>query len=178
MSDMFIGEIQMFAGNFAPRPWAFCDGQLLDIASHTALFSILGTVYGGDGRTTFRLPWLQGRVPMHAGSGTGPGLTHRPLGQGSGTELAYLSLLQIPNHNHTPTVGLANGAAVNGISNGQALSNGPAVNIYDSADDVTNKGLGGVSTTFTGSGIGHENMMPVLAVNFIILMQGIYPSRN
>ena len=101
MSDPFIAEIIMFGGNFAPRGWAFCDGQLLSISSNSALFSILGTTYGGDGRTTFGLPDLRGRVAMHPGSG--PGLTQRRLGEKSGMETVTLTTNQIPSHNHTAT---------------------------------------------------------------------------
>ncbi len=101
MSSPFIGEILMFGGNFAPRSWAFCDGQLLSIAQNTALFSILGTTYGGDGRVTFGLPELRGRVAMHPGSG--PGLTTRGLGEKGGTETVTLNTTQIPAHNHTAT---------------------------------------------------------------------------
>ena len=108
----FIGEIVGFAGNYAPRGWALCDGQLLAINSNTALFSILGTTYGGDGRTTFALPDLRGRIPIHAGQG--PGLTNRRLGQRFGTELNYMSILQMPNHNHQATLSIT--TAVGGIT--------------------------------------------------------------
>ena len=99
MSEPFIAEIRIFAGNFAPRNWAFCDGQLLPIAQNTALFSLIGTTYGGDGRTTTALPNLKGRVPMHPGRG--PGLTERRLGQRGGTETITLAQSQMPNHTHT-----------------------------------------------------------------------------
>jgi microcystin-dependent protein len=98
MSEPFIAEIRIFAGNFAPRGWAFCDGQLLPISQNTALFSLIGTTYGGDGRTTTALPNLQGRAPMHPGRG--PGLTERRLGQKGGVETVTLSEAQMPNHNH------------------------------------------------------------------------------
>ena len=98
MSDPFIGEISLFASNFAPRGWALCDGQLLPISTNTALFALLGTTYGGDGRTTFGLPDLRGRLPVHAG--TGPGLTQRRLGERSGVEQVTLSTTELPSHGH------------------------------------------------------------------------------
>ncbi|NOT56941.1 MAG: phage tail protein, partial [Deltaproteobacteria bacterium] len=100
MSDPFIGEIIMFGGNFAPRGWAFCNGQLLSIAQNTALFSILGTTYGGDGRTTFALPDLRGRVPVHAGNSQGPGLPPVQLGEMAGSPSVTLTVSQMPMHNH------------------------------------------------------------------------------
>lgn len=99
MSDPFVGEIRMFAGNFAPRQWAFCNGQLMAISQNDALFSLLGTIYGGDGRSSFGIPDMRGRIPMHWG--TGPGLTPRPIGQKMGVESVALTANQIPSHSHT-----------------------------------------------------------------------------
>jgi microcystin-dependent protein len=98
MSEPFVGEIRMFAGNFAPRGWSFCNGQLMAISQNSALFSLIGTIYGGDGRTTFALPDLRGRVPLHAGEA--PGLSHYALGQRGGAEQVALSVEHLPNHNH------------------------------------------------------------------------------
>jgi len=117
MSEPFIAEIGIFAGNFAPRGWAFCNGQILPISQNTALFSLVGTTYGGDGRTTFALPNLQGRAPMHPG--TGPGLTTRRLGQSGGVETVTLSEAQMPSHTHTMQA-----------STGMALDDDPASDNY------------------------------------------------
>ena len=134
-----IGEVTTFAGNYAPRDWAFCDGQLLSISSYTALFAIIGTTYGGDGRTTFALPDLRSRATMHAGQG--PGLTRYQLGERSGVERAPLSIAQMPSHQHT----------------------------LPPSSDLT--GL-------TGGGGEHENVQPSLALNYIVALTGVYPSRN
>ena len=169
MSDPFIGEIIMFGGNFAPRSWAFCDGQLLAISSYSALFSILGTTYGGDGRTTFALPELRGRVAMHPGSG--PGLSTRRLGEKSGAENVTLNTTQIPSHNHS--LGVKDDDADQGSPVNNALAN---ANIYSGAapDAVMNSG----AVHNTGGGQQHTNIQPFLCVNYIIALQGTYPSRN
>jgi microcystin-dependent protein len=129
-AEPFIGEISMFGGNFAPRDWAMCDGQILPISQHQALFSLLGTMYGGDGRTTFALPDLRGRAPIHQGSG--PGLTPRRIGHRGGTE---------------------------SVSSGRP-------------------GAGQIGTDNTGKGVTTDNMMPYLAINYIISLRGIFPSRS
>jgi microcystin-dependent protein len=167
MATPFIGQIHMFAFDFPPRNWAFCNGQLLPIAQNQALFSLLGTTYGGNGQTTFALPNLQGRTPLHFG--TGPGLSPRTLGQPGGAEAVTLLTTQIPVHNHTvaastaaPTVGTPAGnywAQGNYSSTGNASMN-PA--------DVSN----------VGQGQAHENRSPYLVVNFSIALQGIFPPRN
>ena len=192
MAEPFIGEIKMFGGNFAPRGWAFCNGQLLAISSNTALFSILGTIYGGDGRTSFGLPDLRGRVAMHAGNG--PGLTPRPLGQKSGQEQVTLNTLQIPSHNHqgmsNATISLANGvgnatAAVgSSLATASAGSDGSAATgpkIYSDAGVGANKmnvGSMGGTTGNAGGNQSHNNMQPYQTVNYIIALQGVYPSRS
>ncbi len=171
----------MFGGNFAPRGWAFCDGQLLAINSNQALFSILGTTYGGDGRTTFALPDLRGRVAMH--QGTGPGLAPRSLGQRSGTETNTLNVTNLPSHNH----GLASGTVSIPVSgedanqdeaNGQYLANGT---FYHNSPDGTYGGgpinLSG-NTANQGGSQAVNNMQPYLALNYIIALVGIFPSRN
>ena len=183
MSEPFIAQIVMFGGNFAPRSWAFCDGQLLPIAQNTALFSLLGTTYGGDGRTTFGLPDLRGRFPMHPGSG--PGLSPRQLGQKSGTETTTLTVNQIPPHTHTGTgtVKVSGDAANTSDPTGntlalaeaysdQAFPVSPAVPLKLRADSVE------VTNANTGGGQSHSNMPPFQCVNFIIALQGIFPSRN
>ena len=173
MSEPFIAEIRIFAGNFSPRGWAFCDGQLLPISQNTALFSLIGTTYGGDGRSTTALPNLQGRAPMHPGRG--PGLTARRLGQRGGVENVTLSEAQMPNHTHT----------VQG-QNAIANSNDPAGtvwsrpfgggNLYHPANSLRPMADQGVSTA--GGSQAHNNMQPYLAMTFIIALQGLYPSRS
>ena len=168
----FIGEIRMFAGNFAPRSWAFCEGQLLPISQNTALFSILGTIYGGDGRTTFALPDLRGRGPIS--QGTGPGLPTYHEGQRGGTLTQTLTLAQMPAHTHATAVQVNTGAA--GESNPQNQFLGSA-NVY--AESATaGAALGGVSERNVGNNQAFDNMQPYLAVNYIIALYGTYPSRS
>lgn len=169
--DGFIGEIRMFAGNFAPRNWAFCDGQLLSISSNTALFSILGTTYGGDGRTTFALPDLRGRFAMHAGSG--PGLTPRPQGQVSGSESHILTVNNIPSHSHVVAIPTAEEGDTD-LPNGNNLS-GNGINGFKSSSDNT---LGTFNTGNTGGNASVNHMPPYTTVRYIICLQGIYPSRS
>jgi len=166
----FIGEIRLFAGNFAPRTWAFCEGQLLSIAQNTALFSILGTIYGGDGRTTFALPDLRGRGPIS--SGTGPGLPTYRQGSRSGTVENFLNILQIPAHNHVVQVGVSAEAAEEAVAGHLA-----AAAIYNE-DATTGSILQGVSMGLTGNGQPINNQQPYLGVYYIIALQGTFPSRN
>ena len=181
MSEPFIGQIIMFGGNFAPRGWALCDGQLLPISQNTALFSILGTTYGGDGRTTFGLPELRGRVPLHPGSG--PGLSPRTLGQKSGTETVQLSTNQIPAHNHTATAHCVAGPGDSNVAAGNVWSKDLGVQsaTYHSTDMVpadAQMKAGAVTVNNSGGSQAHNNVQPFLAVNFIIALVGIFPSRN
>ena len=172
MSDPFIGEIRMFAGNFAPRGWAFCDGQLLAVSQNDALFSLLGTIYGGDGRTTFGLPDLRGRIPVHAG--TGPGLSLRRLGEKSGTETVTVTTAQLPAHTHplqgtgqfadTPNPAML--APAKSTTADVYINEAPSVNLSSSA------------VTSTGGSQSHTNLMPFLCISFIIALVGIYPSRS
>lgn len=168
--EPLLGMIVMFAGNFAPRGWAFCDGQLLPIAQYTALFSILGTTYGGDGRTTFALPDLRGRVPMHAGNG--PGLTPRVLGQRLGTEHVTLTAANVPPHTHPLN---ATGSAPNDdVPEGRTLA---AAEIYTSS--APNAALNPLSVgPSSGGGQPVETVPPVQVVNHIIALEGIFPSRG
>ena len=174
MAEPFIAEIRIFAGNFAPRGWAFCDGQLLPIAQHTALFSLIGTTYGGDGRTTTQLPDLRGRSPMHPG--TGPGLTTRRLGQAGGTSTHPLSVSEMTAHNHEA-------AAVTS----QATATKPADNLWAATTEATYATAGPPGSLVpmadgvvgdVGGSQPHNNRQPFLAINFIIALVGIYPSRN
>jgi microcystin-dependent protein len=174
MATPFLGEIKMFAGNFAPRSYAFCSGQILAIAQNTALFSILGTTYGGNGQTTFALPNLQGRVPIHAGQG--PGLSTYSLGQVGGTETVTLNINQIPSHTHLLTA-----------NNGPGTSAAPANNMVlagSTARDrvyTTNPANVTLAPNAVGNAGGSQpfsNIQPYLAINFIIAIEGIFPSRN
>lgn len=185
--SQLIGAVGIFAGNFAPRTYAFCHGDLLAISSNSALFSILGTIYGGDGRTTFGLPDLRGRVAM--GAGNGPGLTSRSLGQKSGTEYNYLTVGQLPAHSHTGYVNVADGTGDAFGANGNYLAakakdvdaNPPTtVEMYKTAGTSTFSGktLAGVQTNNTGSTQAINNIQPYLVLNYCIALQGIYPSRN
>jgi microcystin-dependent protein len=175
MSDPFVAEIRIFAFNFAPKGWAFCDGQLLPISQNTALFSLLGTTYGGDGKSTFALPDMQGNAPMQPGQGQG--LSLRDLGEMSGTESVTLLVSEIPFHTH----------AVRGHNGDQADAQNPSANtaLAQSAQGnayQTNVNTNVVQMAFqtlppAGGGLPHNNMQPYLTLNFCIAMQGIFPQR-
>ncbi|WP_371225816.1 phage tail protein [Roseovarius sp. 2305UL8-3] len=168
--EPFIAQIMLFGGNFAPRGWAFCDGQLLPISSNSSLFSILGTTYGGDGRTTFALPDLRSRVPMHAGHG--PGLSSREIGDKVGVEEVTLSTAQMPPHGHELNV--LNAPADNDRPTGDLLARS---SIY-SATTTPTVALNPTTIADTGGGQSHENMQPTLCINYIIALEGIFPSRS
>lgn len=172
MSEPFVGEIRMFAGNFAPRGWAFCDGQLLAVSQNDALFSLLGTIYGGDGRTTFGLPDLRGRIPIHAGQG--PGLSNRRLGSKGGAEKVTLTVNQFPSHTHGP-LRASSQTAVDALPGGKVTAQTDTP-LY--VDDTPVAGFNAASVTNVGGSQSHTNMMPFLCVNFIIALFGIYPSRH
>ncbi|WDE05961.1 phage tail protein [Thalassomonas viridans] len=177
MSEPFIGEIRMFAGNFAPKNWAFCDGQLLAISSNEALFSLLGTNYGGDGRSSFGLPEMRGRLPMHMGQGAG--LSNRNLGSRPGVERVTLTSDQMPAHSHALVASL-----------GEADASDPAGRVIASQTDgdmpyavtpgvpTSIQDMDSRSLSSAGDSLPHNNMMPYLGVNFIISLLGVYPSRN
>lgn len=170
--EQTLAEIRMFAGNFAPRGWLFCQGQILPISQNQALFSLLGTTYGGDGRTTFALPDLQGRIPIH--NGRGNGLTDRPRGQKLGTEENTLTIAQMANHNHTTSV------AVNKTNSDESTPEDchfGAAKIY-AKEKGTNEFLGGVTSGNTGANTPVYNMAPYLAINYIIATTGTFPSRS
>ena len=164
----------MFGGNFAPRGWAFCDGTLLAISQNTSLFSILGTTYGGDGRTTFALPDLRGRIPMH--QGTGPGLSTYRLGQKGGRENVTLNINQLPSHNHTGAI-KASSTAADYDTPGTNVSIGKSEFFVESAAN-TDLISGSITVANTGGNqpVNIEN--PYLGLNFIIALVGTYPSRN
>ncbi len=173
MSEPFVGEIRMFAGNFAPRGWAFCDGQLLMISQNDALFSLFGTFYGGNGRTTFGLPDMRGRLPVHAGSG--PGLSRRTLGSKSGSEQVAIGTNQLPSHNHGPVlVTVADGDTADPQNNLPSRTDN--LNIYSTA--VPDATMATSSFTSTGGSQAHTNIMPYLCVNFIVALFGVFPSPS
>lgn len=174
--EPFIGQIMLFGGNFAPRGWAFCDGQLLAVSSHSALFSILGATYGGDARTTFGLPDLRGRVPMHAGQG--PGLTPRQIGQKVGIEDVALVEAQIPSHNHDMLA--ASASAANNRAAGDAIGRSDIFVDNDPSDPTTQPSITLNNRTIANAGgsQSHENMQPTLCINYIIALEGIFPARS
>jgi microcystin-dependent protein len=176
MSEPFIAEIRIFAGNFAPRGWAFCDGQLLPIANNTALFSLIGTTYGGDGRTTTALPDLQGRAPMHPGHG--PGLTARRLGEKLGTETVTLTEAQIPSHSHTARAASAAGVSNQGPNNTTSMARAAQGQAYQSNTAANLVDLAGETLSTSGGSQSHTNVQPYLTLNFIIALVGLYPSRS
>jgi len=165
MSEPFLGEIKIISWNFPPKGWTFCNGQLLPINQNQALFSILGTTYGGDGRVNFALPNLQGRSPIHVGNGIS-------LGELGGETAHTLNISELPAHNHVP-VGSKN--APSKASASAALWSTFAINEFNSTSDST---MSPTCIAATGGNQPHENMSPYLVLNFIIALQGIFPSQN
>lgn len=170
MSEAYIGEIRLFAGNYAPQGWALCDGSLISISENEALFSLLGTTYGGNGQTTFALPDLRGRLPI--GVGQGPGLTMRALGQSPGTEQVTLSTSHMPHHTHAFAVGAS---ANSNLPQGQVPASVTDLNLY-SESALSMQPLAAGSIQSSGGGQPHDNIMPSMALSFIICLYGIYPS--
>lgn len=175
--DPFVGEIMTSGFNFPPRGWALCDGALLSISQNTALFSLLGTQYGGNGTSTFALPDLRGRLPV--GFGQGPGLSDVSIGESGGSQSVTLLTSEIPAHTHsvgTPAGGSATTASPVGAAPGQPASGTPyaATGTARMAGGPTAAGNLGVA----GSGTAHENRMPSLTVNFCIALQGVFPARQ
>lgn len=169
----FIGEVRSFAGNFAPRGWAFCEGQLLPIAQNTALFSIIGTTYGGDGRTTFALPNLQGRVPMHPGRG--PGLTAHRLGERVGVNTIKLIENNLPPHTHTIPISQNLGIVSNPTN---AYLGGEGFIDRDFANTTDDTKMDSRMLQNTGGGQSFDIRKPFLGINFIIALIGTFPSRS
>ncbi|MDB6026340.1 MAG: Microcystin dependent protein [Verrucomicrobiales bacterium] len=181
MSEAFIGQIVMFAGNFAPRGWALCQGQLLSIAQNSALFSILGTTYGGDGVQTFALPDLRGRVP--AGNGQGPGLSSYTLGQQGGVESVTLITSQIPAHSHSlacntgpATVASPANSFISGTGDTATNDDGTAKD--PQFETAPNALLNPASISTIGGSQPHTNLHPYTCVNYVICTSGVFPSRN
>jgi microcystin-dependent protein len=174
MADPFVAEVRIYPFNFAPSGWAFCDGQLLPLSQNTALFSLLGTTYGGDGKSTFALPDLQGSAPMHPGQG--PGLSLHDLGEASGSEAVNLLESEIPSHNHlvgAQTVPL--GSVVTPAGN--TLTRPASGNLYDLADPAP-VAMAPEAITPAGGDAPHNNMMPYLTLSFCIALQGVFPPRS
>lgn len=170
MSEPFLAEVRIVAFNFAPRGWAFCDGQILPISQNQSLYSLLGTTYGGDGRTSFALPDLRGRVPIHVGSSNG---SNHVLGQKGGEETHTLNAAEMPQHTHP----LQASTDENGVItiNGNVLARAPQA-LY--ASPPTDTPLQSASIASVGGGQAHNNMQPTLVLNFCIALQGLFPSRN
>ena len=174
MTDPFVAEIRIFAGNFAPTGWATCDGQLLPISQNTALFSLVGTFYGGDGKSTFGLPNLQGSAPMHQGQG--PGLTDRVVGEAGGSQFVTLLTSEMPLHTHSLVAANAVPSAKSPGDNALARSrNG---NVYDTNVNQNVVNMSPQAVTIAGGSLPHNNMQPFLVLTFIIAMQGIFPPRS
>lgn len=172
MADPFVAEIRIFPFNFPPKGWAFCDGQLLPISQNTALFSLLGTTYGGDGKSTFALPDLQGRATMHHGQG--PGLSLHDLGETGGTPAVSLLESEIPFHAHTLSVS-SDPADLHRPTGARTLARSQPSFAYGDAANLTN--LGATALAYAGGGFPHNNMQPYLTFNFCIAMQGVFPPR-
>lgn len=168
MSNPFVGEIRIFAGNFAPAGWMFCEGQLIPISENETLFQLIGTIYGGDGQSTFGLPDLRGRVPIHAGQG--PGLSPHTIGEAAGVEQVTLSVNQIPSHSHA-MVGSTDPATSRAASN-NVFGRAPA-EAY--ASEFTPAPLNAASISPVGGSQPHENLQPYLCLNFIISLFGVFP---
>jgi len=171
--EAFIGSIIMFGGNFAPRGWALCNGQILSISQNTALFSILGTTYGGDGVQTFALPNLQSRMPMHAGNG--PGLSPRTIGQTGGAETTTLTINNLPAHNHLINVKSDTGNSNTPTNNNSAGDGDATATPFANKADST---MAASTVSMTGGSQPVATESPFVVVNFIIALQGIFPSRN
>jgi microcystin-dependent protein len=172
MENPFVGEIALVGFNFAPVGWALCNGQLLAINQNTALFSLLGTMYGGDGVTTFALPDLRGRVPLHMGQG--PGLSNRTIGEAAGAESSTLTPAQMPAHTHQAMSTSFNGVTDSPVGNVPARD-AAGTPIYGT---VPNAPMHAGAIQSTGGSQPHDNMQPFLAINYIISLVGIYPSRS
>jgi microcystin-dependent protein len=173
MSNQYVAEVRVFPFNFAPIGWAMCNGQILPISQNTALFSLLGTTYGGDGKSNFALPNLQGKISI--GAGQGPGLSLYDLGQTGGTENVTLLLNQMASHNHNLMSELR--VPDNGSPSQAALAAGAAVTMYQTATSPL-VSMDPASIKPNGSSLPHNNMMPYLTLNFCIALQGIYPPRT
>src|SRR5712691_11277006 len=176
MSNPFVAEIRIFSGNFAPKGWALCDGQLMPISQNTALFSLLGTTYGGDGKSNFAIPNLQGCAPMQAGQG--PGLSLRDLGETGGEQTVTLLETEMPAHSHSVRC-VSGGDAENSPSNAVWAGGGRgSPPLYTPSVPANNVQMNPFATSITGGNLPHNNMPPYLSLNFCIALQGIFPPRS
>jgi len=175
VTDPFLAEIRMFGGNFAPTGWALCNGQLMSISQNTAMFSLLGTTYGGDGKSTFGLPDMQGSTPMQQGQG--PGLSLRDLGELGGEQTVTLLQSEMPAHAHNASAVSIDTPLATPVNNvwSSGLKTGPSIYQPNGAGNVSMSPLG---TSVTGGSLPHNNMMPYLTLNFCIALQGIFPPRT
>jgi microcystin-dependent protein len=173
MADPFVAEIRIFPFNFAPKGWAWCDGQLLPISQNTALFSLLGTTYGGDGKSTFALPDLQGSAPMHPGQG--PGLSLHDLGETSGSPYVTLLQSEIPAHTHTLRAQTVDNADVTNPNAGSTFAPSTGGTLYQAS---SNTQMAPQALAVAGGGQPHNNMQPYLTLNFNIALQGVFPPRG
>lgn len=174
MADPFVAEIRIFPFNFAPKGWAFCNGQLLPISQNTALFSLLGTTYGGDGKSTFALPNMQGNVPMHPGQG--PGLSPHDLGEIGGSETVTLLESEIPAHNHS-VLAQTSGRNLRAPSSSTSLARSGRGPAYQSNTGTNLVPMAAQTVSPAGGSSPHNNMQPYLTLNFCIALQGVFPSR-
>ncbi|MGD0270595.1 MAG: tail fiber protein [Candidatus Sulfotelmatobacter sp.] len=174
MAQPYIGEIRLFGGTFAPAGWSFCNGATMSIQQNDALYNLIGTTYGGNGQTTFNLPDLQGRVPVHQGQGAG--LQNYVLGQKGGAQTVTLTVAQLPSHPHT-AVGSASGAGTGSPANATWGNSGIGNESFGPGTSASQT-MNAASTSFTGGNQPHDNMLPFLAVSFIIALQGVYPSPS
>jgi microcystin-dependent protein len=175
MSDQFVAEIRIFAGNFAPTGWALCNGQLMPISQNTALFSLLGTTYGGDGKSTFALPNLQGTAPLQAGQG--PGLSLYDLGESIGSPSVTLLTTEMPAHSHGAQA-VAGVGASDPTNNAWASGAKGFGNVYSPSVQASNVQMAPTCLSISGGSLPHNNMMPYLCLTFIIALQGIFPPRS
>jgi microcystin-dependent protein len=173
VADPFVAEIRIFPFNFAPKGWAFCDGQLLPLSQNTALFSLLGTYYGGDGKSNFALPDLQGKAPVHAGQGQG--LTEYFIGESTGAETVTLLTSEMPNHPHGLRADVLDTGDTNVPNPNASFAQSSGGTLYQTAANTT---LSDQALSITGQGLPHNNMQPYLTLNFCIALQGVFPPRG
>jgi microcystin-dependent protein len=176
MSEPFLAEVRIFGFNFAPRGWAFCNGQILPINQNQSLYSLLGTTYGGDGRTSFALPDLRGRTPIHVGAS--PGGSNHTLGSKGGQENQALTVAELPTHTHGMIGTSATANAPGPGNNLLAQTSTGVAEIYSSGPSALNQQANSGAIGNQGGGQGHENMQPYITLTYCIALQGLFPSRN